>query len=169
MMLVQMLSLLAAADASATALQPHEADPAPSALMGEWSAECDAWGATATCTLDWSAGLHADLMTVAYQIRNAETDAMIFQGRGVYDVSDPDRPSGYWSDSGGAIHPLAARWEDDALTTHWGVAGGVLGRTRYALEADGTLQVTDWQLREDGWAQFMSVRYQRADMSAQAE
>ena len=145
--------------ASANALEiesPHD-------LLGRWTSQCDAWGSPATCTLDWRQGLHANHITVAYQIRHLETGAMIFEGRGVYDLSDVERPSGYWSDSGGAIHPLAARWRDDALTTHWGVAGGVMGRTRYVLEPDDALQVTDWRLHEDGWTPFMSVRYNRME------
>ena len=134
----------------------------PSALDGAWSADCDAWGAPASCLLEWRPGLHPDLMTVAYQIRSRETGAMIFEGRGVYDISAADRPTGYWSDSGGAVHPLAGRWRENALTTHWGAAGGVLGRTRYQLEPDGGLQVTDWRLTETAWVEFMSVRYTRA-------
>ncbi len=161
-MIVKMTGFLAAALLISGAAQSQE-DPGPSALLGDWRSQCDAWGSPAVCGLDWRPGLHGDHITVDYRIRNAETGAMIFEGRGVYDLSDPDRPSGYWSDSGGAIHPLAARWEDGALTTHWGVAGGVLGRTRYVLEPDGALEVTDWQLRDAGWAQFMSARYQRSE------
>ena len=168
MTMTYIVGALAVALISGVASQAQEAAPSPTALLGEWSAPCDAWGAEAHCTLDWRPDLHADHITVAYQIRNAQTDAMIFQGRGVYDVGDAGRPAGYWSDSGGAIHPLTAQWDEGVLTTHWGVAGSVQGRTRYALESDGALQVTDWLLREDGWMQFMSVRYERTQATGGA-
>ena len=142
------------------AAQESERPPGPEALMGEWRGDCDAWGTAARCELDWGDGLHADHMTVRYAILHGESGEAIFLGDGVYRVG-ADALDGYWSDSGGAIHPLAATWDGATFTTHWGTAGAAQGRTRYQLLDDGTLQVTDWALREDGWRQFMDVTYQR--------
>lgn len=132
----------------------------PAALMGEWRADCDTWGAAARCELDWAPGLHENHTTVRYAILHAGSGESIFSGDGVYRITGEDI-IGYWSDSGGAIHPLSATWEDGALTTHWGTAGSAQGRTRYHLGDDGSLQVTDWALNDDGWVQFMDVTYQR--------
>ncbi len=134
----------------------------PSALTGSWRAECDAWGTPAVCTQDWAPGLHADQTTIHYAIRGAADGATIFEGRGVYRDA-AGAIGGYWSDSGGAIHPLSSVWEDGTLVTHWGVAGGEQGRTEYALTPDGTMTVTDWSLTDDGWVRFMTVDYERAD------
>lgn len=133
-----------------------------SALIGTWTADCDAWGTAARCHVDWSEGLHGEHMTISYTIDTAATDDPIFAGEGVYRMLESGL-DGYWSDSGGAVHPLNATWSEDALTTHWGIAGGEQGRSEYRLDAAGTMTVTDWSLTEEGWQQFMQVQYQRQD------
>ena len=142
-----------------------DAEPAtpsgPLDLLGSWSADCDAWGTPARCTLVWSEGLHASQMTVDYRIEARSDGAAIFAGKGVYRALTDNALDGYWYDAGGETHPLAAAWDEAALTTHWGVAGSKQGRTRYRLTADGRLEVTDWLLGEDAWRQFMQVTYDR--------
>ncbi len=131
-----------------------------SALIGTWTADCDAWGTEAKCRVDWSSGLHKEQITIAYTIDPAAGGAAIFAGDGVYRKLESGL-DGYWSDSGGAIHPLNATWSDSTLTTHWGKAGGEQGRSEYRLDASGTMTVTDWSLTDQGWQQFMQVEYQR--------
>ncbi|MEQ8557891.1 MAG: hypothetical protein RIB03_06195 [Henriciella sp.] len=133
----------------------------PETLIGQWEADCDAWGTDATCTVDWSEGLHPDHLEIAYTISPLDGGDAIFAGQGVYRIGET-AIDGYWSDSGGAIHPLAASWSGDALTTHWGKAGSAQGRSRYELTETG-LRVTDWSLTGEGWQQFMQVDYTRAD------
>ncbi len=135
----------------------------PADLIGRWVVDCDAWGAAGRCTIDWAEGLHASHMTIHYRIANAATDSTIFEGTGTYRQTGEASLDGYWSDSQGAIHPLSASWDNNALTTHWGIAGETVGRTRYSLNEDGSLTVTDWQLTEAGWAQFMEARYSRSN------
>ena len=133
------------------------------ALLGSWSADCDAWGTPARCTLVWSQGLHASQLTVDYRIDARADGAAIFSGGGVYRTLAGGALDGYWYDSGGAIHPLAAAWGENTLTTHWGVAGSEQGRTRYRITDDGRLEVTDWSLGESEWRQFMQVTYDRSE------
>ena len=133
----------------------------PRDLLGSWSADCDAWGTPARCTLVWSEGLHVSQMTVAYRIEAHSDGAAIFAGKGVYRALADNALDGYWYDAGGATHPLAATWDAGALTTHWGIAGSKQGRTRYRLTDAGRLEVTDWLLGEDAWRQFMGVTYDR--------
>lgn|GEM_PF-1616129 len=152
-------SFLVGATLPAVAEGRGEEAPGPDALFGEWRGQCDAWGAEMLCELDWALGLHPDHFTVSYAIIDAEEEVDVFRGTGVY------RPAGYgfegyWSDSSGAIHPLRASWDGDALITHWGTAGSAQGRTEYRLANDGSLRVIDWALRDDGWVQFMDVTYQ---------
>lgn len=132
----------------------------PEALLGAWTADCDAWGVAAKCRVDWSRGLHSQHMTISYRIDPAAGGASIFSGEGVYRTLE-NGLDGYWSDSGGAVHPLNAAWSGGALTTHWGVAGSEQGRSEYRLDEAGTMIVTDWSLTEQGWQQFMQVEYQR--------
>ena len=130
-------------------------------LLGSWSADCDAWGTPARCTLTWVAGLHVSQLIVDYRIEARADGAAIFSGKGVYRVLDGTALDGYWHDSGGAIHPLAAAWDETTLTTHWGIAGSKQGRTRYRLTDAGQLEVTDWLLGEEEWRQFMRATYDR--------
>ncbi|MEO0997120.1 MAG: hypothetical protein AAFX58_06345 [Pseudomonadota bacterium] len=135
-------------------------DEAVTALLGDWAADCDAWGTPATCRLSWERGHHERLLTVRYRIESRQDGAEIFSGSAVYRLSPPDL-TGYWSDSGGALHPLRAMWEDNTLTTRWGRPGTEEGRTEYARLAPGVLRVTDWALTDEGWRQFMQVTYDR--------
>lgn len=130
-------------------------------LLGSWSTDCDAWGTPAWCTLVWAEGLHASQLTVDYRIEARADGAAIFSGKGVYRVLGGNSLDGYWHDSGGAIHPLAAAWGETVLMTHWGIAGSKQGRTRYRITDAGQLEVTDWVLGESEWRQFMQVTYDR--------
>ena len=158
-MKIRLASLALALLASPAMAQTGEG---PKTLLGTWQADCDAWGTPAVCTLIWSDGLHAAQMGVDYTIAPAAGGDMIFAGEGVYRIGETAL-DGFWVDSGGAIHPLNAAWKNQSLTTHWGRAGSAQGRSRYALNPDGTLTVTDWSLTDKGWQQFMQVTYQRAD------
>lgn len=133
-------------------------------LLGEWSSECDAWGTPANCRILWSEGLHAEQVKISYAISNRENGAAIFSGEGVY-RNGGDSLNGFWADSGGAVHPLRASWAENSLTTHWGRAGGEQGRTVYRLDDDNRLEVTDWALRDEGWAEFMKVSYVRTSLN----
>ncbi|MGB3627467.1 MAG: hypothetical protein WA989_16675 [Henriciella sp.] len=132
----------------------------PKDLIGNWQADCDAWGTPALCEVSWSEGLTGDFVEIDYTITSASDGAPIFAGQGVYKIGETDL-EGYWSDSGGAVHPLAATWENGTLTTHWGRAGHAQGRSKYELTDTG-LRVTDWALTETGWQQFMQVDYSPA-------
>ena len=147
----------------AASLVTGAASADPFELLGNWSADCDAWGTPARCTLVWSQGLHASQLTVDYRIESRADGAAIFSGKGVYRAPAGTALDGYWHDSGGAIHPLAAVWEENTLTTHWGIAGSKQGRTRYRIADDGRLEVTDWSLGESEWRQFMQVTYDRSE------
>lgn len=132
-------------------------------LLGSWSADCSAWGTPARCTLAWSEGLHPSQIIIQYAIAAQSDGAAIFSGKGVYRVLSDNAFDGYWHDSGGAIHPLAASWDKGALTTYWGIAGSEQGRTRYRITDADQLEVTDWSLGESAWRQFMQVTYDRDD------
>lgn len=52
------------------------------------------------------------------------------------------------------------RKADGALTTYWGRTETEEGKTRYALNAEGGLSVTDWVKKNGNWHQFMHADYQ---------
>lgn len=130
-----------------------------SSLKGTWTADCQTFAPGARCSLQWTDGLHKNLLQVVYQVRKAD-GSRLFAGEGVYRRND-DAFAGFWSDTNGALHPLKAAFADGALTTYWGLAETEEGRTRYMLNADGSLSVTDWVKKDGNWRQFMHADYKR--------
>jgi hypothetical protein len=130
-----------------------------SSLKGTWTADCKAFAPGARCSLQWTDGLHKNLLRVVYQVRNAAGN-QLFAGEGVYQRSD-DIFAGFWNDTNGSLHPLQATYTDGGLTTYWGRAETEEGKTRYALNAEGGLSVTDWVKKNGSWHQFMHADYQR--------
>lgn len=156
-LLIAGLALVAMGDGAAQ--EPEDA--ALSGLAGEWVADCDAFAEGATCWLEWSEGLHADLMRVRYEV-SVDGGRRLFAGEGVYRATN-DGFEGFWSDTEGSLHPLDATIADGVLTTLWGRPGTEQGRTRYALDGAGGLSVTDWVKVDGAWRQFMQADYERMD------
>ncbi|MEH8018630.1 hypothetical protein MN202_15410 [Rheinheimera muenzenbergensis] len=109
--------------------------------------------------LQWTDGRHKNLLRVVYEVSKAD-GSQLFAGEGLYRRTD-DGFAGYWSDTNGSLHPLQATYADGVLTTYWGRAETEQGKTRYALNADGGLSVTDWVKKNGTWQQFMHADYQR--------
>lgn len=124
---------------------------------GVWSGPCDAWGTPATCTSQWQPGLHKDLRVQEYAIVRQADDAPLFSGRGVYRL-EGSSVKGYWEDSQGAIHPLTGSFEDGTVSVIWGMPSSQIGRSTYTF-ADGGMTARDSALTDDGWRQFMEVKY----------
>lgn len=120
-------------------------------------APCDAWGAPAICTSDWTEGLSPDLRVQNYQITHAETGDRLFAGRGVYRV-EGEHVTGYWEDSQGSIHRLTGSWKDDALEVIWGDEISPVGKSRYDFSGEG-MTAEDWSSTDEGWKSFMVIDY----------
>ena len=148
--------LLATAVLSADDLTPPLA-PA----SGSWAAACDAWGTPARCHASWRRGLHEHHWVQEYKIVRNHDEATLFSGRGLYRLNS-GQIDGYWEDSQGSVHPLAGTVENGQLTVTWGTPDTEQGRSRYDFR-DGTLQVQDEVLDDDGWRVFMTVDYGEAE------
>ena len=139
----------------------------PLSFIGHWASTCEFFGATAQCELEWRAGLHPSLVEMQFTVLDSpasignETEAgLMFKGRSVL-KQEEGAFRGFWQASNGDIHPLFARLESGTLTSYWGEAATELGRSEYQLLEDGSLQVKDWVLTDEGWQLFMEVEYQR--------
>lgn len=139
-----------------------ETEPAlPADFLGNWSQPCDAWGVPAICTTRWSRGKHSSHLVQDYAIHRTSEGSQVFAGRGVYRI-DGTAVHGAWEGSNGAIHPITGKFESNALRVVWGTPETEMGRSEYVLEQD-TLTVTDSVLTPDGWRDFMTVTYSRAE------
>lgn len=154
------LAIFAVCAGLASAHAQQAENEAFSALEGEWVADCATFQSGATCRLEWSEGLGGDLMRVRYEVSAAGRERL-FAGEAVYKPAE-DGFEGYWSDSNGSLHPLDATFSDGVLTTLWGRPETEEGRTRYALDQEGRLLVTDWVKVDGAWREFMRAEYARA-------
>lgn len=131
-------------------------------LAGDWSSQGKAFGAEAVSTMTWEPALSGRFYRLDYRIEMTREDGVqTFEGVGYYRALE-ESVSGYWADSTGDLHPITAKVTEDALTSHWGRAGGKQGRTEYRFLGDSTVEVTDWLLTAEGWRQFNKGIFQRA-------
>ncbi|MCR9079038.1 MAG: hypothetical protein NXH78_08060 [Hyphomonadaceae bacterium] len=125
--------------------------------FGSWSGPCDAWGVQAICTATWRTGLSPVLVVQEYAIVRTEDQAPIFAGRGLYRIVDGE-VDGVWEDSRGVIQDLSGSYQHGVLRVIWGEAQTEIGRSVYAWQ-DGALEARDSVLTDDGWRDFMTIRY----------
>ncbi|MEX0646091.1 MAG: hypothetical protein WD076_12325, partial [Parvularculaceae bacterium] len=133
------------------------------ALDGAWAAEGKAFGADARSFMTWTPVLGGKFFRVDYRIEMTRADGVAaFEGVGHYQIESAETARGFWADSSGDLHPIAAAISPDAIVSNWGAAGGKQGRTEYRLK-DGGVLVTDWILTPEGWKQFNQATFRKAD------
>ncbi|NNC38584.1 MAG: hypothetical protein EX271_01735 [Acidimicrobiales bacterium] len=125
-------------------------------FLGKWQSTGDAFGQPAVSTMVWTLALEGRFIRLDYSIDppNKENAKSIFSGVAYYKMGDDGSYTAFWADTSGDLHPLNASFADNTLTTIWGVEGEKLGKTRYALGADGNITVTDWIMRDGEFRQF---------------
>ena len=142
---------------SASGLVADETVP----FLGQWAAPCSFFGNEAQCTVEWGGGLNSSIVEMYYSVSVAgDPGRILFQGKSVLKQTD-DGFQGFWSDSNGALHPVAALLKGAEMKSEWGEAETEQGRSHYRLLDTGQLQVTDWVLGEGEWRKFMDVTYER--------
>lgn len=132
-------------------------------FLGEWRSDGPAFGAPAETVMVWTRTLGGKFYRLDYRIEmRREAGASVFEGAAYYRAAGEDAAEGYWADNAGALHPIRAAEEKNALVSHWGVEGEKYGRTRYELSPSGRMQVTDWVMGPNGWRQFNQNTFDRA-------
>lgn len=143
------------------------ADPTSllSSLKGHWQAEGEAFGAPSSSSMIWTdTAMGGKFFQLDYQINRTTAEGLqpIFAGRAYYRESSNQQLKAFWIDTNGNLHPVSAIVEDSALVAHWGTAETEQGRTRYQLNGQGILEVTDWVKSSGGWRQFNHTVFARA-------
>ena len=150
-------TILAACALSSPATLADEPSDVAFNTFGQWQTACDAWGVAAICRSHWRPGLHGRHIVQDYTIRSAADDALIFAGRGLYQLSGAT-VEGVWEDSRGQILTLGGSYSNGVLNVVWGDATVEIGRSIYQFK-DGQLSVRDAVLTDNGWREFMAVDY----------
>jgi hypothetical protein len=147
-----------------TAAMPLSDETGLERFLGAWQSGDNVFGQAADSSMRWAPALEGKFIRLDYVINPAggEFDKSIFSGVGYYKIGNGPELKAFWADTSGDLHPITATLEGDALVSVWGVEGEKLGKTRYSLNADGTIGVTDWIWRDGEFKQFNQNTFSRA-------
>lgn len=148
----------AASTAAAECPPPHLC-----ALQGEWAADGVSFGRPSRVSMTWETMLGGKFARVDYIITLKGEAGAAFSGVGVYRPLEPGHFDGTWFDSQGAMHPLRAEFNGEALRTLWGAPGGTYGRTTYSLRGPDAVEIIDEIERDGVFKEFSRNVLQRAD------
>lgn len=137
--------------------------PSLAVWHGEWAGEGEAFGKSATATLDIGPAPDAEATRLAYRLSIAGAPAASYSAEGIYRVDGKGRVRGNWTDSHGRTRPVAGRVGPHEWTINWGSADVEIGRSTYRLEGADLLSVSDSVLQDDGsWRTFATLQYRRS-------
>jgi len=134
-------------------------------FTGDWKGEGRVLGMESRLTMRWEPVLDGRFVKLSFrnEMRNASAETQVFEGHAYYKPDGIGHYRGTWFDSSGALRPIEASAEGDALTSDWGTAETERGRTVYRLTDDGGMEVTDFVHTKDGPLRpFGQSRFKRA-------
>jgi hypothetical protein len=139
---------------SMLSLQPV-ADPFLARLVGGWSGEGTVSSQASAIEMEWAWTLDGQFLELTFRNQMSGSRPGRFEGRAFYRALGPGTYRGFWIDNSGAIRPIEARADGDALVAAWGTAETEVGETTYRFVAEGRLEVTDRVRQRDGrWRTF---------------
>jgi hypothetical protein len=131
-------------------------DPLLVQLAGAWSGQGMVLGMPARLEMEWTWTLNRQFLRLTF--RNVMGDApksRVFEGHAYYRAMGGGRYRGTWFDNSGAIRPIEARAEGNAIVAEWGTPETELGETTYRLQTPDRMDVTDRVRQKDGaWRPF---------------
>jgi hypothetical protein len=137
-------------------LQPSAADPLLSRLEGRWSGEGTVLGQPSSIDMEWSWTLGGRFLRLTFRnTMGTAPKTQLFEGHAYYRATGGGRYRGTWMDNSGAIRPIEARQDGDAIVAQWGTPETEVGETTYRLLAGDRMEVIDRVRQKDGtWRDF---------------
>jgi hypothetical protein len=125
-------------------------------LEGRWAGTGTVLGQASAIEAEWAWTLDRQFLELSFRNdMKGPSGARRFEGRAFYRAAGAGRYRGFWIDNSGAIRPIDARTEGDALIASWGTDDTERGETTYRLGDAGRLEVTDRVRQKDGtWRDF---------------
>ena len=124
-------------------------------LEGHWTGEGTVLSRPATLQMEWAWTLEGQFIELRFRNEMGGPAPTRFEGRAFYRATAEGRYRGFWIDNSGAIRPIDARREGDALVSAWGTPDTEMGETTYRLVEGSRLEVTDRVRQRDGsWRTF---------------
>lgn len=133
-------------------------------LAGNWEGEGRVSGMESKLSMNWQQTLGGKFMRLTFrnEMRGRDGSSQVFEGHAYYKVAASNRYEGTWFDSQGAIHPIKATIDNQALISLWGSKETQQGRTIYRLTDDERIEVIDSLLSRDGsWKEFGRSLFRR--------
>lgn len=131
-------------------------DPFLSRLEGRWAGSGTVLGQASTIEAEWRWTLDQQFLELSFRNdMQGPSGARRFEGRAFYKASGAGRYRGFWIDNSGAIRPIDARTEGEALVAEWGTDDTERGETTYRFVDGNRLEVRDRVRQRDGtWRDF---------------
>lgn len=129
-------------------------------LVGAWQGAGTVLNQPARIEMGWAWTLDGQFLRLTFV--NDMGASRRFEGHAYYRALGEGRYRGTWFDSSGAIRPIDARWEGDALVSRWGTPDTEEGETTYRLVDASTMEVVDRVKGKTGdWREFGRTRVTR--------
>lgn len=150
-----MTIVLALGTLAAAAAQPAS-DPILSRLEGRWSGEGTVLNQPAQIEMEWAWALGGRFLRLTFRnTMGAAPKTQVFEGHAYYRPAGDGGYRGTWVDNSGAIRPIDARRDGDAIVAQWGTPDTEVGETTYRLLAADRMEVIDRVRQKDGtWRDF---------------
>ncbi len=128
----------------------------PDRLVGVWTGTGTVLNQPARVRLEWTWALDRQFLRLTFgNDMGPEDQRRRFEGHAYYRAVGDGRYRGTWFDSSGAIRPIDARLDGDALVSRWGAPETEEGETTYRLLDKDTMEVVDRVKGKDGaWRDF---------------
>jgi hypothetical protein len=136
-------------------VQP-QTDPLLQRLVGTWQGSGTVLGQASSIEVEWSRTLDGQFFRLSFRNdMGSGPGGRRFEGHAYYKPIGDGRYRGMWFDNSGAMRPIEARVDGDALVARWGTPDTEVGETTYRLQAGGALEVGDRVQQKDGsWRSF---------------
>jgi len=131
-------------------------DPLLLRLEGRWQGTGTVLGQASAIEAEWAWTLDRQFLELTFRNQmQGPRGVQRFEGRAFYRSSGAGRYRGFWIDNSGAIRPIEARADGDALIASWGTDDTERGETTYRLAEGGRLEIADRVRQRDGtWRDF---------------
>jgi hypothetical protein len=131
------------------------ADSFLGSLEGRWGGEGTVLGRPSVIEMQWTWILDRQFVELTFRNDMGGASPTRFEGRAFYRALGDGRYRGFWVDNSGAVRPIDARRDGNALVASWGTPETEVGETTYRLLDGGRLEVTDRVRQRDGsWRTF---------------
>lgn len=148
-----MLTLLVAL---ALTLQAAGSDTFLARLVGVWTGQGTVLGQPAKIRMEWAPALDGSFVRLTF-VNGMGTPGQVrtFEGHAYYRQADGGAYRGMWMDNSGAMRPIEATRDADALVARWGTPQTEEGETTYRLVSATTMEIVDRVKSKDGsWREF---------------